>query len=552
MSSTADDQERAFARVARAAIDDMLAADPVGATSLGDHRFDAQLPDLSDSAIEDVVKRLDDHITHLDAIDDVSLPRDAQVDLEILRAKVAARHFDLTDVRRQRWDPMVWDPATSIRLLAVRDFAPAEDRLVSIVARLRAVPEHLARARRTLREVSPLHAETALARSSGFPAVVDEAARLAEGAPPPDFSDAAEQACAAVAQHAAWLSEQLPEARWDPRLGVRLYSAALWHHLDEELTPVQVLESAEAHLDEVNACLREVAGEFMGESFRSPDIVRRALARVADESPVSDVTVLAEVTSAMERLTAFVRDHDLVTIPSGDTQVIEMPEIHRGVSVAYCDAPGPLETADAATFVAVAPTPSDWSLDRVASFYREYNGVLLHDLTAHEAMPGHVLQLAHARAAGSSLVRSFGMSGVFVEGWAVYAEHLMWERGYVPDRRPDAALRLRLQQLKMQARMCLNAILDARVHGGDIDEPGAIDLLMRRGFQEEGEAVGKWRRALLTAGQLPTYFVGWLGVRGIVDDLRVLHPDWSDRQIHDLLLAHGSSGPRHLRALLGL
>ncbi|MFM7210488.1 MAG: DUF885 family protein, partial [Actinomycetota bacterium] len=242
----------------------------------------------------------------------------------------------------------------------------------------------------------------------------------------------------------------------------------------------------------------------------------------------------------------------LVTIPSGDTQVIEMPEIHRGVSVAYCDAPGPLETADAATFVAVAPTPAGWSLDRVASFYREYNGVLLHDLTAHEAMPGHVLQLAHARAAGASQVRSFGMSGVFVEGWAVYAEHLMWERGYTPDDRPDAALRLRLQQLKMQARMALNAILDARVHGGDIDEPGAIDLLMRRGFQEEGEAVGKWRRALLTAGQLPTYFVGWLGVRGIVDDLRVLHPDWSDRQLHDLLLGHGSPGPRHLRALLGL
>lgn len=150
------------------------------------------------------------------------------------------------------------------------------------------------------------------------------------------------------------------------------------------------------------------------------------------------------------------------------------------------------------------------------------------------------------------MVRSFGMSGAFVEGWAVYAEHLMWERGYTPDDRVDAGLRLRLQQLKMQARMTLNAILDARVHGGDIDEPGAIELLVRRGFQEESEAVGKWRRALLTAAQLPTYFVGWLGVRGIVDDLRVLHPDWSDRQIHDLVLAHGSPGPRHLRALLGL
>ena len=192
-------------------------------------------------------------------------------------------------------------------------------------------------------------------------------------------------------------------------------------------------------------------------------------------------------------------------------------------------------------------------LFRSDSFYREYNGMLLHDLTIHEAMPGHVLQLAHARAIASpSRVRRFGMSGVFAEGWAVYAEELMVERGYAPDERLDAHLRLRLQQLKMQARMAINAILDARVHGGDIDEREALELMTRRGFQEEGEAVGKWRRALLTATQLPTYFVGWLRIREIVDDLRVLHPEWTDARIHDLVLAHGAPGPRHLRTLLGL
>lgn len=551
--SAVDDERRAFARLAGAVIDDLLAADPVQATALGDHRFDDQLPDWSPSALDDLVTRLDDHMTRLDAIDDVALPRTDQVDLEILRAKVAARHFDLTDVRRHRWDPMAWDPGTAIRLLAVRDFAPAAERVAGIVSRLRAVPDYLEQSRRSLVEISAIHAETAITRASGFAAVIDEAARVEQMAPHRDFSQAAQDAAEAVEVHARWLSEQVPTAQWDPRLGVRLYSAAVWHHLDEELTPVQILESAEAHLDDVNALLRETSGEFLRESVRSPDIVRRALARVAEESPVNDATVLDEVRIALDRLTDFVREHDLVTIPGGETAIIEMPEIHRGVAVAYCDAPGPLERANVATYVAVAPAPADWGADRVASFYREYNAMLLHDLAAHEAMPGHVLQLAHARAVReASMVRSFGMSGAFVEGWAVYAEHLMWERGYAPDDRADAGLRLRLQQLKMQARMTLNAILDARVHGGDIDEPGAIELLVRRGFQEESEAVGKWRRALLTAAQLPTYFVGWLGVRGIVDDLRVLHPDWSDRQIHDLVLAHGSPGPRHLRALLGL
>ena len=315
---------------------------------------------------------------------------------------------------------------------------------------------------------------------------------------------------------------------------------------------MQVLEMAEAHLDDVNARMREVAAEYLGESVRSADIVRRALADAADRAYVDRDTVVPTIRHALDRATRFVRDHDLLTLPDQPVDVGDMPRIHRGVAVAYCDAPGPLESTPLRTFVAVAPPPDDWAPERVASFLREYNGDLLHDLTIHEAMPGHVVQLARARDADTSLIRRFAPSGVFIEGWAVYAEELLADRGYAPDDDPRAHTRMRLQQLKMQARATLNAILDARVHGGDIDELGAIELLRRRGFQEEAEAAGKWRRALLTAAQLPTYFVGWRGVRQLVDDLRVLHPDWSDRQLHDLVLDHGSLGPRHLRAVLGL
>jgi uncharacterized protein (DUF885 family) len=205
------------------------------------------------------------------------------------------------------------------------------------------------------------------------------------------------------------------------------------------------------------------------------------------------------------------------------------------------------------TFVAVAPTPASWDAARIDSFFREYNGVQLHDLTIHEAFPGHVLQLAHSRVAEKATrVRAFGRSSVFIEGWAVYAEELMINAGYLPVNDPRSAHALRLQQLKMQARMIINAILDVRVHTGDIDEDEALDLMMRRGFQEEGEAIGKWRRALLTAGQLPTYFVGYLAVKEIASDLMVLHPQWTPRELHDFMLAHGSPAPRHLRTLLGL
>ena len=160
-------------------------------------------------------------------------------------------------------------------------------------------------------------------------------------------------------------------------------------------------------------------------------------------------------------------------MPDVEVRLIDMPEIHRGVAVAYCDAPGPLESADVPTYVAVAPTPAGWDAERVASFYREYNGIQLHGLAIHEAMPGHVLQLAHAqRLASPTRVRRFGRSGVFVEGWAVFAEELMADRGYAPAGADRAALAMRLQQLKMQARTAINAILDISVHAHGMTRGG--------------------------------------------------------------------------------
>lgn len=538
-----------LALLGRQARDCLLEFDPVHATLLGAHDGDGRLPDFGQPAVDAHLRRLDDLLVGIDAIDDVDLAIDEQVDLEILRARITARSFDHAEIARHRWDPLIWDPASGLHALAIRDVGPDNataldhgTRLDNVRSRLAAVPEFLDLAQRTLDDMSAVHVETALRRLDGFDLVLEELQPL--GTLGDERVDAARDA---VDRHRRWLDDRLHQARRDPRLGVRLYSAAVWHHLDEEVAPVQILERAEAHLDEVTALMRETAAEILGESVRAPDVVRRALTQSQVLEPGA---VVPAIEAALARTSAFARD--LLTMPEVEIRIGDMPLIHRGVAVAYCDAPGPLEQDDFPTYVAVAPPPAEWSPAQVASFLREYNADLLHGLTIHEAMPGHAVQLAKARHSTTSLIRRLAPSGTFIEGWAVYAEEIMVERGYTSDSDPSSGLRMRLQQLKMQARMTLNAILDARVHGGDIDEAGAVDLLRRRGFQEEAEAAGKWRRALLTAAQLPTYFVGWWGVRHLVDDLRVVHPDWSDRQVHDLVLAQGSIGPRHLRTVLGL
>ena len=119
------------------------------------------------------------------------------------------------------------------------------------------------------------------------------------------------------------------------------------------------------------------------------------LARRSAAAP-DEATILAFCTDALAAQVAFVREHDLVTLYDDPVEVIDMPEINRGVAVAYCDPPGPLEQVPGATFIAVSPTPKDWTTERVASFYREYNRHMVHNLMVHEAMPGHYLQLQHS------------------------------------------------------------------------------------------------------------------------------------------------------------
>ena len=201
----------------------------------------------------------------------------------------------------------------------------------------------------------------------------------------------------------------------------------------------------------------------------------------------------------------------------------------------------------------MSPTPRDWDAERVASFYREYNRHMVHTLTVHEAMPGHALQLMHAnRHRATTAARAVFGSGTFIEGWAVYAEELMVTHGYRADESVRSGSAVRMQQLKMKLRSIINTILDVRFHCDDLTEKEAMHLMTRAGFQEVGEATRKRRRVQLTSTQLCTYFVGAREVRGIAADLRTAHPGWSDRQLHDAMLAHGSPAPRHLRTLLGL
>jgi len=533
-----------FVPLAERIVDALLEANPRIASFAGDHRFDGRLPDFSPDAVAAETAMLRDAAQALSEVDVGALDAEDRVDHGALLALVERRLFELTEVREHEWNPLAHNPGPLLHALIARPFAPPDVRLESLAGRLSAIPDALAVARTVLGDCPRIHLETALGQFAGVAGLIRaEVPNLLAQAPALRglVAPAADAAVAALDEFGDWLRDRLarPGEGRDPRLGRRLWEARLRHVLDTDLGAAEVLARAEANLERVTEELREAAAALMG-GPATDETVRAALDRLAADRP-DNSSIVDVAKQSLAECTEFVREHDLVSLVDDPCVIQEMPEFARGVAVAYCDPPGPLEVADVPTFYCISPTPADWPPERVDSFYREYNNHMVRNLTVHEAMPGHFVQLAHSRRfRGSTRARALGFSGPFVEGWGVYAEELMVEHGF-------GGLPVRIQQLKMQLRMTINAILDQLVHCEGLAEADAMALMTGRGFQEEGEAAGKWRRALLTSAQLSTYFVGYVEVAAIA---RARPAGTSVRAWHDEMLAHGSPAPRHLRALL--
>ncbi|WP_460459415.1 DUF885 family protein, partial [Angustibacter peucedani] len=165
---------RRFHQVATTALDVLLEADPVMATSLGDHRYDDRLPDLSASGTAETLRHLADGTGALDDLDESGLDPEDVVDLELLRTRLTGRAWALDELAEQTWDPLESLPGDAVYTLVARDTGAADERLRALAARLAAVPEHLERAREQLGAMPRVHVETAVLQARGAVGLLGE------------------------------------------------------------------------------------------------------------------------------------------------------------------------------------------------------------------------------------------------------------------------------------------------------------------------------------------------------------------------------------------
>jgi len=553
-----------FDALSKQALDTWMQLSPVTATQAGDHRFDTQIDDLSAPGRQRSLEAGKKLLAMLDAIDVSKLSRQNQVDAAIMRNQLQSDIWTTDVLQRWAWDPQVYNnlAGSALYSLMAREFAPLPERLAAATQRMEKIPRLFAQARENLdpARVPKIHAETVAKQNSGILSIVDHLIAPNIGQLGPIEAARAQAAIdnlrKAVAEQQTWLDTVLvPNAQGDFRIGAEKYDQKLKFALLSSLSRADIKQRAESELKRVRREMYDIARTLLKDKPRAPKLpaapsddqqqaaIEAALELAYADKPAREKVVDA-AKAALAQSTQFVRQKELMTLPDSPVDIIVMPQFQRGVAVAYCDSPGPLDK-HLKTFYAVSPIPDDWNDKQADSFLREYNTRMIQLLSIHEGTPGHYLEGWHSAKFPSTL-RAVLRSGLFAEGWAVYTERMMQEQGYL-----DNDPLFHLVQLKFYLRSIANAILDQGVHVDGWDRDKAMHLMTHDTFQQESEASGKWVRAQLSSAQLSTYFVG---VQEHLDTRKAMQDKLGDRfnlkVYHDTMLSYGAPPVRFARELM--
>ncbi|MES1198390.1 MAG: DUF885 domain-containing protein [Pseudomonadota bacterium] len=545
-----------FAALVAHALDGIPRLSPVAGTQLGDHRFDGELDDMGATGRAAAASFRNGLLADIGRLDLSKLSPANQVDCSMLKTQLDLDAWDNDISQGYAWDPLPYNDRAGGALysLIAREFAPLPERLNHAASRMEKLPGLFAQARENLvvERVPRVHADTLAQQNPGVMSIVNDLIMTkADQLGPSDRSRlqaAADALKAAVDEHQHWIETVLvPGAKGDFRLGADHYDRKLALALNSPMSRADIKARAQAQIETLRNEMAEIAGTIVtppaNERWAQQRLIEAALERAYADRPAR-AEVVPQARATLQQTTDYVRQHDLITLPDAPVQVILMPEFQRGVSVAYCDPPGPLDRGQS-TFFAVSPIPDSWTDEQTTSFLREYNNSEIHELTMHEAMPGHYVQLWHANRY-PSVIRAALYSGTFVEGWACYAQDMMNEQGY----RHSNPLQ-RLINRKMCLRLVANSVLDQGVHVDGMSRDDAMQLMTQTTFQQEREAAGKWIRASVTSAQLPTYFVGWSEHHALRTEAeRRAGARFNLKRYHDSVLSYGSPPVRYARALM--
>ena len=538
-----------FRKLANEILEFTYESDPSNATYLGIHMYDNQIRDYSASGIEADVKTIKGFQARLNGIDAETLSDEVQLDLEQTKHTLDGTVLRDEVIRPWAKDPDIYSSGITndAYVIISRRFAPQEDRLKSLISRLKAMPNALAEARKNLDNPPRIYTEIAIEQIDGnraffeqdVPAAftnVKDPALLAE------FRSAGDAVVAALTDYGNWLKSDLRNrSNGSFALGEHTYRELL--DADEMIaTPLpDLLAVAESDLERNQRAFTEAARQV--DPTKSPTDVFAELTK--DHPPASEL--LAVTQGNLDSLAQFVRDKQIVDVPNAPPATVkETPPFMQATTSAAMDTPGPFETvATEAYFFMTLPNPS-WPKEEQDDFMSQWYRPSISNVSVHEVWPGHYVQFLYAKDYPSDVRKVFGAASNF-EGWAHYCEQMMLDEGlHAHDPR------YRLAEVQDALLRDVRFIVGIKMHTQGMTIAQAQEMFSRDAYQPAPVAESEAKRGT-TDATYGYYTMGKLMILKLREDYHAkMGESYSLKDFHDEFIRLGPLPlPLIRKAMLG-
>ncbi|UCB51811.1 MAG: DUF885 domain-containing protein [Candidatus Zixiibacteriota bacterium] len=519
---------------------------PVEATFLGIHKYDDRLDKFDSESRKRYLKRTKEHLKKMGKFSpgteieskEAKLSADEQMDWRMLRDSLKVQIAEEEKLRWFKRHAMLYPNIALLGcyILMVRDFAPLKVRMRSLLGRLKQVPRLMKEGKDNLtrgRDIPRIWTKVAIETTVGGKEFFKEMIPLfAEKVPhlKRQLLATNRKALSAFDDYEEFLKKRLlPRSKGKFAIGEEFFDFLLSVHHQLPHTTDDLVRIG-------NRLIRQTQTEMRAVSKKIDP--KKSWTKIVDElknkHPKKE-NLLKFYTREMARARDFVRRKDLVTIPRGESlSVVETPVFERSVIPYGAYMPPAAFDKKQEGFFWVTPVNEKLPLKQQEGQLRGHNsnGVVLTAL--HEAYPGHHLQLVHNNKIKSKVRRQFWTS-LFAEGWALYCEELMYEKGFYT--RPE----VRLLQLKDQLWRACRVVIDASLHTNRMSFNKAVKMLVGVAKLERTNAIAEVKRYTYTPTQPMTYAVGKIEILKLKEDFRKLKGRAFDlKRFHDQLLSYGT------------
>ena len=521
---------------------------PSAATSVGFHQYDGNIEDYSAAAVAKRIETLKLLQGQISGLPSRRTP-DEEIDIEILDGQIRAELVDLETLETWRHNPMnyVSVPGGAIDNLMKRNFAPAAERLRSVIARLKGIPKIIAAMKQNIdnppREFTELafriaHGSVGFFRTSvanwAKDAAGDDTALLNE------FATANAAAANSLQDAADWLQKTLlPKSQGTYAIGREKFSKKLLYEEMVDEPPERILAIGEENLEKDYQAFIETALKI--DPSKDPHEVMKLL---SDEHP-TEASLIPDAKKTVEGIIHFIRDQKIISIPSEIRPAItETPPYARSGTFASMDTPGPYETKATEAYYYVTPPEKEWDAGHKDEHLRAYNPPVMNIITIHEAYPGHYIQFLNAKQFPTK-TRKLIACGTNAEGWAHYSEQMMIEEGF-----GNGDPKIRLAQLQEALLRDARYVVGIKLHTAGWTVEDGAKYFREKAFQEPANAYEEARRGAYN----PTYLYYTLGKLQIYklreDYRRAKGSTFTLQAFHDEFVRQGSIPIKLIRRIL--